>query len=89
MTVNASKLSGKQLVAYETLKADGKVIAEHKDINDKAQTVSVEKTKAAAKTSKSSPKTGQGIPWILIALIALALGSGGYVLTNRKKLFSK
>lgn len=40
-TIDSSKVVGKDIVVYEELYADGKVVAEHKDINDKGQTVTV------------------------------------------------
>ena len=39
--LDASKLAGKTLVAFETISRDGKVIVEHVDIEDVAQTVTV------------------------------------------------
>lgn len=40
-TLNASELSGTAIVVFETLYKDGKEVAAHTDINDEAQTVTV------------------------------------------------
>ena len=42
-TFDSSALAGKSVVAFETLKYNGKEIAAHKDINDREQTVSFKK----------------------------------------------
>lgn len=81
--VNASKLKGKKLVAFEKCFVhtiiDGVEqeveVANHEDINDKAQTVNFAK----------SPKTGQNIPWILVILGIIAAGSGAYYARSRRK----
>lgn len=56
-TLNATAYSGKDVVVYETLYYKGKLIAEHKNLNDKAQTISLlaptVKTKASGATSIS------------------------------------
>lgn len=45
VTVDTSKLSGDELVMYEVLTLDGKVIAMHEDPNDEGQTVHVTEPK--------------------------------------------
>lgn len=45
VTVDTSKLSGDELVMYEVLTLDGKVIATHEDPNDEGQTVHVTEPK--------------------------------------------
>lgn len=53
--LDTTNLGGKSLVAFETLlDVNGKVVAEHKDINDKAQTVVVRKPEVP--TTPSTPK---------------------------------
>ena len=42
-TLDASSLEGRSVVVFETVEKDGKVVAEHADINDEAQTVKVKK----------------------------------------------
>ena len=42
-TLDASRLGGKKVVAFEKMSQDGKVVASHEDINDEAQTVTIKK----------------------------------------------
>ncbi|MGN0456458.1 MAG: SpaH/EbpB family LPXTG-anchored major pilin [Acutalibacteraceae bacterium] len=55
--LNASGYSGKDVVVYETLYYKGQIVAEHKNINDTAQTITLLNptisTKASGKTSIS------------------------------------
>ena len=53
LSLDATGLEGKSLVAFEELYIDGKLLAEHKDINDKNQTVTVPKIATSAKDSKT------------------------------------
>lgn len=46
--VNASTLAGEDVVVYQTLSKNGKIIVEHKDINNEAQTVHFPKISAVA-----------------------------------------
>ena len=67
-TIDTTSLNGKSLVAFETLKdkETGKVIAEHKDINDQGQTVVV----------KDKPDVPTGVTrtaWIFAILTMLSL----------------
>ena len=85
-TFDSNALEGKTLVVFECLETDGDVIASHEDIEDEAQTVTVQKNKPNppapsipvmpkpespfAKTS--SPYTGRyGLPFFLL-FIAIA-----------------
>lgn len=47
-TFDASALGGKTIVAFETLKYEGKEVAVHKDIKDKDQTVYIPRIKTSA-----------------------------------------
>ncbi|WP_282926116.1 VaFE repeat-containing surface-anchored protein [Helcococcus kunzii] len=49
--VDASKLEGKEIVAFETLSREKVELSVHADINDKDQTVKVNKVKAGTKAS--------------------------------------
>ena len=42
-TLDASKLGGKKVVAFEKVSESGKVVASHEDINDEGQTVTIKK----------------------------------------------
>lgn len=109
--VNTSNLEGKELVAFETAyrledykkgddltKVKTIVVAEHKDINDKGQTVRItQKPKDTPKetpkdtptpgTSTGTPKTGDDRnPWLWLGLMAVGvLLTGGSVLVLRKR----
>ena len=72
IAVNADNLGGKDLVAFETLTtkgSDGKdvTVAEHKDINDEAQTVHVDNP------SGSMAKTGVQ-PIVGVLVLAMSIG---------------
>ncbi|OFI45968.1 hypothetical protein BG262_06755 [Floricoccus penangensis] len=63
-TFDASALEGKTIVVFEKLFQNGKEVASHEDINDKAQTVTVETPKKPGKPGKpgtpgtpNTPKT--------------------------------
>lgn len=45
VTIDLSKLKGKEIVAFETLSYNGEIIARHEDINDKDQTIRVTEPK--------------------------------------------
>lgn len=54
-TVDASALTGKSMVAFETLTTNGKQVGSHADLNDEGQTVNVPgiKTNAVSKVTNS------------------------------------
>lgn len=92
--VDKKALAGKTVVVFETLKLNGKVVAEHKDINDKDQTVTIGKeTKDKETPSKSksddadrsSYKTGDFLPYILIAILLMILASIAVVERRRRR----
>ena len=109
--VNTSNLEGKELVAFETAyrledykegadqeQITSTVVAEHKDINDKGQTVKItKKPKDTPKetpkktptpgTSTGTPKTGDDRnPWVWLGLMAAGvLLTGGSVLLLRRR----
>ena len=69
----AGRLNGKDLVVFETLYyADSDIeVADHKDIEDEGQTVTVEKP-----IMPDTPKTGDDFnAWIWIALLVIASGT--------------
>ena len=79
---DATKLEdGSKLVAFEEcLGADGNIMASHKDIDDKGQTVTVSKhpektppTKTPETPQKNLlPQTGDSLPWVPVACFAAA-----------------
>lgn len=96
--VDKDKIAGKSIVVFETLKLNGKVVAEHHDINDKDQTVTIDKKNPSKETKESkdakkdkkdstdraSYKTGDFLPYILMAVLAMILASI-YVVQRRRR----
>lgn len=78
-TFDASKLAdGAELVAFEELYKDGVLVAEHKDIDDEGQTVTIGEPPATPEDGDYA-KTGENlIGWIILAL---ALAAGATTLT--------
>lgn len=80
-TFAADGLKGKELVVFESLylKATGELVADHADLNDADQTVSV--------TAERHPKTGDETPFKVVILIgALSLLAGcGMIFAGRRK----
>ena len=71
LTFDASKHGGEDITVFEEVSLDHKLVAEHKDKDDKDQTVTV------SKPAPDSPKTGDEsslLIWIAIAVIAAGLG---------------
>ncbi|WP_314774748.1 VaFE repeat-containing surface-anchored protein [Lancefieldella rimae] len=86
-TVDASKLEGKDIVAFESLQKDGKEVCAHADITDNNQTIHVKKTPETPKTLKSVPNTGQS-PFAMVTACAGVLGiagSGAWMFIRRRK----
>lgn len=80
--VDASKLANHDLVVFEELRLvaqgnSGKsmLVAEHKDINDNAQTVHVDKPNTPPLTGDQKKMLG----YILLLVAALVVGSGYYI----------
>ena len=104
-TFNASELAGKELVTFEELydvtNPDEPIkVAEHKDINDEGQTVTVKEQPESPVTPEesdtpetpsragSSPKTGDNTP--LTALLAmLGISSAGLIFAAYKRFYKK
>ena len=62
-TLDASKLGGKKVVAFEKVSEGGNVVASHEDINDEGQTVTIKKPTPPAPTPKigTTLKDDQGV----------------------------
>lgn len=87
--INTNKVTGKELVVYEELyDSDGNLIASHKDIDDKNQTVSVPTPPVTPPETPQPPmvKTGDIIAWASLAGVILVF-IGGFAIVNslRKK----
>lgn len=89
-TFDASELGGKNLVAFEIAYKDGIQIADHQDIDDEAQTVTVsEPDDNTLDTPGGDGYSKTGVDMTLIyaliaALVALAGGAGAYAYRHRK-----
>lgn len=89
-TFDASELGGKDLVAFEVAYKDGIQIADHQDIDDEGQTVSVSEPDANTFDTPDGDgysKTGVDMTLIyalIAALVALAGGAGAYAYRHRK-----
>ena len=89
-TFDASELGGKNLVAFEIAYKDGIQIADHQDIDDEAQTVTVsESDDNTFDTPGGDGYSKTGVDMTLIyaliaALVALAGGAGAYAYRHRK-----
>lgn len=82
--------AGETLVAFETLyigaTASGTAVAEHKDIDDAAQTVAVEKQPAVtAPTGAGLASTGGALPVGLTAVAVTAMLLGALFLVGRRR----
>ena len=74
LTFDASKHGSGDITVFEEVSLDGKIVAEHKDKDDKDQTVTV------SKPPLDSPKTGDDSSLLIwIAIAAIAAGLGGYI----------
>lgn len=89
-TFDASELGGKDLVAFEIAYKNGIQIADHQDIDDEAQTVTVsEPDDNTFNTPGGDGYSKTGVDMTLIyaliaALVALAGGAGAYAYRHRK-----
>lgn len=94
-TFDASELGGKDLVAFEIAYKDGIQIADHQDIDDEAQTVTVsEPDDNTFDTPGGDGYSKTGVDMTLIyaliaALVALAGGAGAYAYRHRKLAAAK
>ena len=79
-TLDISNLADKQVVAFETLWLGEDIVGSHEDLNDEAQTLTIEKPEPA-------PKTGDEIPPYVyggVVALMLAAGTGTTIFIRRK-----
>ena len=79
LTFNAAGLSGKSVVIYEELYLDGKLVATHKDINSKEQTITF-----PPYIPPDTPKTGDRPVWPVVMLF-IAAGTGIVIFIRKRK----
>ena len=66
---DASNMAGKTLVAFETLDRNGKIVAEHKDLDDQEQTIRFPEIKTNAKDADTGSHAGVGIDGGAVTII--------------------
>ena len=94
-TFSGTKLSGKSVVAFETVSFEGRKFAAHADIDDENQTVEIEEPEKPEspgpeepKYTPDAPKTGDSsdlLLWMLIAGGALIATTSVIIILGRKK----
>ena len=82
-TFNTAGLENKELVAFESVKIGGKVIATHADLNDKGQTVKVNKPETPLPQTGSENYQSKGLLGLALAGVSAFLVSA-YSIIKRK-----
>ena len=82
-TFNTAGLENKELVAFESVKIGEKVIATHADLNDKGQTVKVNKPETPLPQTGSENYQSKGLLGLALAGVSAFLVSG-YSIIKRK-----
>ena len=85
--VDTEKLEdGTKLVAFEKLEYNGKIIAQHEDINDEDQTVVVKKESKTKEKTRIRLNTGAGKAIGIVSglVVVFAIGAG-FVVSKRRK----
>ncbi len=85
--VDTEKLEdGTKLVAFEKLEYNGKIIAQHEDINDEGQTVVVKKESKTKEKTRIRLNTGAGKAVGIVSglVVVFAIGAG-YAVSKRRK----
>jgi hypothetical protein len=88
-TFDGTKLEGKQLVVFETLLAkdkDGKdyIVAEHHDINDAAQTVTINPAPKNKKVKSVDTGDVMNVGMVIGFIVSIIMLAGVYILRKRK-----
>lgn len=68
---NSKPLTGKTIVVFEALEYEGKEVAAHADINDEAQTVSVENKPPASGNPQTGDDSNPAL-WVILCIVSLA-----------------
>lgn len=87
---DASKLAdGAELVAFEELYKDNVLVAEHKDIDDEGQTVTIGEPPVNPDDGDYA-KTGENLlPWIVLAIVLLVGAASAFAYGVRKRKANK
>ena len=68
-TLDASKLAGKKVVAFEKVSEGGKLVAAHEDINDEGQTVVVKSPNPSIGTTLTDDKGAKEVEPVQVTLV--------------------
>ena len=68
-TLDASKLAGKRIVAFEKVSEGGKLVAAHEDINDEDQTVKVKSPNPSIGTTLTDDKGAKEVEPVQVTLV--------------------
>ena len=68
-TLDASKLAGKRVVAFEKVSEGGKLVAAHEDINDEDQTVKVKSPNLSIGTTLTDDKGAKEVEPVQVTLV--------------------
>ena len=68
-TLDASKLAGKKVVAFEKVSEGGKLVAAHEDINDEDQTVKVKSPNQSIGTTLTDDKGAKEVEPVQVTLV--------------------
>ena len=68
-TLDASKLAGKKVVAFEKVSEGGKLVAAHEDINDEDQTVKVKSQNPSIGTTLTDDKGAKEVEPVQVTLV--------------------
>ena len=92
--LNVDGLTGRRIVALETLKRNGRTVVEHADVTDADQTVSVvaastdsdDQKRGAAGTAEDMGQTGADImPYVVAAIAVVLVISGSLLVADMKR----
>ena len=68
-TLDASKLAGKRVVAFEKVSEGGKLVAAHEDVNDEDQTVKVKSPNPSIGTTLTDDKDAKEVEPVQVTLV--------------------
>lgn len=85
VTFDSSMLAGKDIVFFEYLYRNGKLVAVHADIEDEGQTITFP-PETPPETPPDTPKTGDGFPVVMTIILAVIslIGIAALILIRKK-----
>ncbi|MEQ7177823.1 VaFE repeat-containing surface-anchored protein [Enterococcus thailandicus] len=85
-TFHTSGLDDKELVVFETITLDGKEVVSHADINDKNQTVKIDKVPKEIIQTGSQNYQNKGLIGLIVAGVSVVTGSVYYVFKRKNSV---